>query len=902
MRPTSFPWCATLAVTAALLLPGSLPSRAQEIPTLPSPEQFFGFPMGAERQLAGWNRIVDYFQLVGRLSDRVLVQEVGKTTMGKPYILATVSTPDTIASLPRYQAMQKQLADPRRTSDADAGRIVSEGKVVLLVGANVHGTEIGTSQMVNDLIYKLATERSPWIDHVLENVILLLIPSQNPDGQQVVVDWHDQNVGTPYEGAPLPELYHKYVGHDNNRDSYMLTQVETQLLNQITYKDWLPEVYLDQHQMGNRYARIFVPPFKNPANPNVDPLVWSEVNLLGQTMAAKLYEAGKTGVIWGELYSGFWAGANSTNPWWHNMVALLTETASADLATTVVQERADPAWATWPTPGTGQDFRPPDSPDPNRPLPAPTDVQYRMNYPRPWLGGSWSLADVAEYELLATLGLLEGVANNRKLLKRNFYLMNERTIELFEAGSPYAYLVRSEQRDPVAGAKLLQLVQAGAAEVHRADAPFTADGREYPAGTYVLLLAQPFGRWVKDLLEPQKYPEIHWPFADTPVDRPYDVTAWSLGMLMGVETIRVDGPFDARLTLMTQDVEAPAGGLSGSGSTYLLRHTSNNSFIAMNRLLKDGADVSWALDEMELDGQLYDPGTILVSGASRSMVADITRELKLDVEATSQPVDIPTLAISAPRLAVYEPWGGNIDAGWTRWLLEQHELPYTQVRNEDLRRPDLHERFDVILIAEMKPDDIISGYQARNVRPEHRGGIGEAGIRRLREFLEHGGTIITLGNAAQFAIEHLGVPFVNVLQDVSEDDFFCPGSILRIAIDTTHPIAYGMPREADAMFINNGGYMLKPSALRSSAATIARYPQRTLLQSGWIIGEEKLRGTGAVLEATIGKGRVIMHTFRVQNRAQTWGTFKLLFNSIFYGPAMVGKPAVDTLQAAIAQP
>ena len=898
MTPIAFPRRVLLTVAVVLLL-GRLPALAQELPTIPSPEQFFGFPMGAERQLAGWNGIVEYFQLIGRRSDRVLVQEIGKTTMGKPYIMAIVSTPDTIASLPRYQAMQRQLADPRTTTEAEALEIARSGKVVLLVGANVHGTEIGSSQMANDLIYQLAVEHSPWVDHVLENVILLLIPSQNPDGQQMVVDWYNQNVGTPYEGSPLPELYHRYVGHDTNRDSSMLTQVETQHLARITYRDWLPEVYLDKHQMDNGYARIFVPPFKNPANPNVDPLVWSEVNLLGQTMAAKLHEAGKTGVIWGELYSGFWAGANSTNPGGTTMVALLTETASAGLASTVLQERTEPDGA--PTPREAPGPSGVRGRDPRR-LRPPTDVQARMNYPQPWLGGSWSLADVAEYQLLATLGLLEGVANNREMLKRNFYLMNRRTIERFEAGSPYAYLVPAEQRDPVASAKLLQLMQAEAAEVHRADAPFTVEGREYPAGTHVLRLAQPFGRWVKDLLEPQSYPEIRWPSADAPVDRPYDVTAWSLGMLMGVETLRIDRPFDAPLTLMTDAVEAPAGKLSGRGGTYLLRHTSNNSVVAMNRFLRDGADVRWAIDELRVDGTLYEPGTILVSSASPSTVAAIARDLALDIAATSQMVDVRTLAIPAPRVAVYEPWGGNIDAGWTRWLMEQHELPYTQVRNQDLRRSDLRQRFDVVLIAEMKSSAIITGYRARNVRPEYRGGIGAAGVRNLQAFLAAGGTVITLGNAADFAIQHLGVPFVNALQDVSEDDFFCPGSILRVALDTTHPIAYGMPREADVMFINNGGYLPKRTTRWTSAVTIARYPQRTLLRSGWIAGEELLRGTGAVLEATIGSGRVIMHTFRVQNRAQTWGTFKLLFNSIFYGPAMAGRPAVETSQDAMAEP
>ncbi|MGH9198996.1 MAG: M14 family zinc carboxypeptidase, partial [Acidimicrobiia bacterium] len=352
----------------------------------------------------------------------------------------------------------------------------------------VHSSEIGNSQMVNTLIHKLATENSPWVDHVLRNVIVLLIPSQNPDGQQMVVDWYRRNLGTPYEDSPLPELYHKYIGHDNNRDSYMLTQVETQLLNRVLYKEWLPEVYLDKHQMGGNRARIFVPPFKNPPNPNIDPLVWSEVNLLGQSMATRLHEAGKTGVIWGEMYTGFWQGANSTNPWWHNMVALLTEVASSRLATTLIQQRADP---NRPPRREAEPARPGETPDrdrdPGAPLPAPTDVQYRMNYPQPWLGGTWRLADVVEYQLLSTLGLLEGVANNREMLKRNFYLMNRRTIQLYKQGNPYAYLIPPDQHDPIAAAKLLQLVQAEAGEVHRARQAFTADNVRYSEGTFVLL-------------------------------------------------------------------------------------------------------------------------------------------------------------------------------------------------------------------------------------------------------------------------------------------------------------------------------------------------------------------------------------------------------------------------------
>jgi hypothetical protein len=886
-----------LACGLALLLLSLASPAAAQPRDLPTPEQFFGFPMGAERQLAAWDRIVEYFALVDRASDRVTVQELGKSTMGRPYIMAIVSAPETLANLGAYQEMQKQLADPRRTSAAEAERIAREGKAVLLIGTGVHATEIGNSQMVNDLIYKLATEQSPWVDHILKNVILLLIPSQNPDGQQMVVEWYRRNLGTPHEDAPLPELYHKYIGHDNNRDSYMLTQVETQYLARVTYKDWLPEVYLDKHQMGAMRARIFVPPFKNPPNPNIDPLVWAQTNLLGQAMATRLAEAGKTGVMWGEMYTGYWQGANSTNPWWHNMVALLTEVASSRLGTTIVQEVADPERPPRPSEVSGPGTAAFAGRDPSTPLPPPTDVQYRMNYPQPWLGGTWSLADVVEYQYLSTLGLLEGVANQRETLKRNFYLMNHRTIDLFANGSPFAYVIPADQRDPGAVVKLVRLIQAEAGEIHRADAPFTADGRQYPAGTYVAQLAQPFGRWIKDLLEPQRYPDIRWPHPSAPVDRPYDVTAWSLGMLMGVETLAIDRPFDASLTLLPDDFDAGLGHVRGQGSIFVLDHAENASITATNRLLDAGAQVAWAPDPVTVNGRAFGAGAIVVRGASRAQATTLAEELGLRIEATtSSPIRgaTPAIALKAPRVALYEPWGGNMDAGWTRWLLEQHGFTYTQARPADLRQPDLHRRFDVIVFADMPANQILRGLTARQVRPEHRGGIGQEGVANLRAFVQSGGTVVTLGNAAQFAIEHLGMPAQNTLQGIDRDAFFCPGSLLKIDVDVTHPLGYGMPPRADAMFINNGSYQLLPTFSSTSATVVARYPQEPLLRSGWIVGDEKLRGGAAVIDAAIGRGRIVMHTFRVQNRAQTWGTFKLFFNSLHYAAASVPRPAAHS--------
>ena len=502
-------------------------SRAR---STPSPEAFFGYGMGAGPRLPTWDLTVEYLRAVARTSRRVRVDEIGKTTGGRPYLLVTISTPDTLRSLAGARAAQHRLADPRVTTDAQAERIAREHKAVVLIGAGVHSNETGSAQAVNELVWRLATERSPAIDHLLRNLMVLVVPSQNPDGLQMVAEWQARNAGTPYEDAPLPELYHPYAGHDNNRDGFMQTQVETQHLSRLLYRDWLPEVYLDLHQMGPTRARVFVPPYRNPANPNIDPLVWSQANLLGQTMATRLQAEGKTGVLWGETYSGYWQGANSTTPWWHNIIGMLSEVASARPTSAVVQESARAA--------PGSLAVPPERPQESAQLAPPSDVQFRMNYPEPWLGGRWTPRDVVEHHLLAALGLLEGVANNRSMLKRNFHAMQRRTIERFTQGGPWAFAVPATQRDRGAADHLLHLLAAGGAEVEIV----TGSGAPGLApGDAVIRLAQPFGRWVKDLLEPQVYPEPR-----TAVDRPYDVTAWTLGLQMGVTVASSTRPCQSR--------------------------------------------------------------------------------------------------------------------------------------------------------------------------------------------------------------------------------------------------------------------------------------------------------------------------------------------------------------------
>ena len=852
-------------------------------PQVPSPEGYFGFRMGAEGRLVDWTGMVAYLRAVDRASERVLVREIGRTTGDRPYVVVTIAEPDTLSQLDQARRTQHQLADPRVTPEHVAARLARDGKAVVVVGAGVHSTEIGSMQMMPELVHRLATDKSPATAHLLANLIVLLVPSENPDGLQMVADWHARNAGTPFEEAPLPELYHPFAGHDNNRDAFMQTQVETQHLARLLYRDWLPEVYLDLHQMGSTRARIFVPPYGSPVNPNVDPLVWSEANLLGQTMAAALQASGRTGVMWGETYSGYWQGANSSMPWWHNIVGVLSEVAGARLAAPVVQDAAHPA------PGSMAAPPAPEARSGAPTIPPPGDTQHRMTYPAPWLGGTWTPRDVVEYHLHAALGLLEGAANNRVILKGNFYRMHRRTIEHFQAHGPFAYVVPAAQRDPVTAARLVRAVMAGGGEVDRATAPFTAERRRFGAGSYVIRLAQPFGRWVKDMLEPQLYPEP----AAGPV-QPYDVTAWTLGMLMGVEVVEVRRTFEASLARVRGELPVPAGRLRGEGDIYLLPRDRNGAATAVNAWLAAGASVAWSPDALVLpDGELA-PGTFIVRGVSRELVAETARREGVDVIATDLRPARPMMTLPAPRVAVIEPWGGSIDAGWTRWVLEQHGFDYERIRPSEVAVRPLQERFDVLVVPESPPLLLVRGLQGAHVRPEHRGGLGEAGLAALKQFLQQGGTIVTLGNAAQFAIDFLDMPLTVTARADDAAAVYSPGSLLRLEVRPEHPLGYGLPAEVDVLVRYNATYA--PARGGEGVTVVGRFPDEHLLRSGYLRGAQHLQGEAIVLDVPMGRGRIVVLGPRVQHRGQTYGTFKLLFNAIYSGASSAPTPASPTEQ------
>ena len=839
-----------------------------------SPEEAIGFPVGADYKLARWETITDYLRSLAANSDRVILEERGKTTEGLDFVLALISSPENLANLDRYKAIQQKLASPQEHDLAELGQLVQEGRAVVMISCNIHSTEVASSQMSMELAHQLATGNTPEIEEILENTILLLIPSANPDGLNMVVDWYERTVNTPYEGAPMPWLYHKYTGHDNNRDWFMLTQVETQLVTEILYEEWFPQVVYDVHQMGNRGARFVIPPYFHPVNPNIPPLLQRELSLIGTQMALDLTSQGFTGVLSNAVYDTWWHGGFRTVPYRHNMIGILTEAASVNIASPVFQPKSSLRGH-------------------RRGL---SQYAQQTNFPEPWPGGWWRLRDIIEYEKAAAYSILSIAAKQREMFLTNFYKMGLDAVEKGYHEPPRAFLVPTDQRDMNTVLKMLWILQRGGVKIHQANTNFTVDGVEYPAGTYVILMAQPFRAHAKDLLEAQEYPR-RMPAPGAPPERPYDIAGWTLPLQMGVKVIKAIEAFEADLTLVEKIPEA-AGKLNlevvdfQDAVVYAFSNQTNLETVALNRLLKEDGYTIYQQQKETVWKDLHLPrGAIIlksdrIPGSDSAELRQFAESLGIEIYALNQTfVDVRT-KLRQPRLGLYKPWVANMDEGWTRWVLEEHEFPYRNLTDAEVRAGNLAEWYDAIILPDMRASRMIKGHAEGSLPPEYVGGIGLEGVANLRTFVEQGGTLICLNWATEIPTEYFGLEITNVLgtrqsgqQKSTGTGFFCPGSLLRVFVETAHPIGYGLEREM-AVFFKSG-----PAFEARGGKRVAAYPNFNPLMSGWIEGEKRIRQKGALWDVKLGKGRVILFGFKPQHRAQSHGTFKLLFNAIYYSVA-----------------
>ncbi len=881
-----------LVVLVSCLCMGSVFAQLDPVPAPPpppDPAQFLGFTPGADRKLADYHQIVRYLDLLDKASDRIQVHRLGKTTLGNDMVMAAISSPRNIERSFEYRDMAHRLADPRGIPKDEIERIIRDGQVILLITCNIHSTEIAASQMAMELAWTLATTQDARLLGQLQNVILLLVPSLNPDGQIMEVEWYDKYIGTPFEGGRMPWLYHHYAGHDNNRDFFMLSLAETRMINQVLHHDWFPQIYLDEHQMGSTGPRLFVPPFADPLNGNIPPLIWRMTDLIGTEMALREQQAGRTGVIDSYAFDGYWPGGSMNTAWWKNVVGVLTEMASAKMATPIFVDGNELAGS-------------------RKGLP---EYQARMNFPDPWKGGWWHLRDIIDYEMTVSLSILRTASEHREDFLRGMADMAAGQVREGAGSPPYAWVIPPGQHDPPEAARLVEILREGGVEAHQSNAALTLSGRVWPAGSVFFLMDQPYRSFLKEMMERQVYPDIR-PSEDAAIYRPYDVTGWTLPLQMGVRAVALDDPIPVpareSMVLLSGPV-APEprsvvveGGDDPGARWYAIEHRTNNASIAINRLLRAGRAVYLASEpfSVRVAGGIrrFPAGTILVGSdtapdrAVSAVVADLgTGAVALSADAFEQGAP-NARRLATPRLGLYKPWAASIDEGWTRLVLERSEFGYEGVDNAAIRNGGLRSRFDVIILPDIEPDVIVDGKhsakdgESRYFVPlpdEYAGGIGAEGVKALEQFVRDGGTLVTLDSSSLLPIREFGIPVRNTLETIGRDRFSCPGGLLEIALDPNHPVAYGMPETSAAYFAQGPAFATMVPGSGQDRAVIARFPDGPLLMSGWIQGEELLRRRAAAVEVTLGKGRIILFGLRIQHRSQTHATYKLLFNSIHYG-------------------
>jgi hypothetical protein len=878
---------------------------------VPAPDATFGFKPGADYKLATYDQSIEYFRKLAAASRYVRLVEAGKTSQGRTVYFALISNPKNLDQIERYRQIAQRLAHPAGLTDAAARELAREGKPIVHIDGGLHSTEVAGAQHTPLLAYDLvsrAQAEDPSAKAILDNVILMLWPTINPDGQQMVSEWYMSNVGTPYELSGLPQLYQEYVGHDNNRDAYMLNMIESRVIEQA-WRDWEPSIVYVHHQSSPFPTRIWLPPFSEPIGSDAPFLMSREVNMIGMAIAKGLEERGQVGAThMGTAFDAWYPGYIDYAPNFKNVPAFWTETALFQYATPREYTIAD-------FPESFRDLRP------------------QSLYSSPWRPGWWRLGDAVAYMHTASLAVLEYASKYKESLLFNRYMAGRDQIARGRSEAPFAYFIPQEQRDPVAAVELLRRLAFGGVRVSQLTATATVGGETFPAGTWVVPTDQEFAAMARQVLNVQNYPDMRQ-YPGGPPLRPYDAAGWTLPLQMGVRVVAATAPLAdevrASLKLLgpvpdprrkptpynsTESRDAapfdsvpgigfdsnpnaaaivpPAGRVTGSGPDLAVDPAQNNAFRAINRAWKDatGASVQWTAGAT---GARY-----IISGLSESAQAELVRALALVAERVER-TTAPGTTMPRPRIGLFRPWGSSMDEGWTRWALEQYGFEIVTLRPADFRAP-LRQKVDVVILTEDGRIPVIpveggGGGRGRGagpggggraaVRPEYADLVSAEDLVLFDQFVRTGGTVVCLGGASTFAIAQFKLRVKNVVAGLRPEEYFLRGSLVEVTTDPAHPVMAGMPEKA-AVFVD--GSPVFETLEGFTGRVLAKYQETgSPLLSGYLIGEKYLQGKAAALDVQVDQGHVILLGFRPQWRGQPFGTLRVLFNS-----ALFARPQAD---------
>jgi hypothetical protein len=832
--------------------------------TLTTPKEQFGFNIGDDYVLANYTQYVDYLKKLDAQSDRLTVEAIGKSSEGRDIYLAIITSPENHKNIARFKAISGRLALAEGLNDDQARALAEEGKAVVWIDGGLHANEVLGAQQLIEHIYQLVSRNDAETTRFLNDVIVLncLV---NPDGMELVSDWYMREAEpTRRSTANIPRLYNKYAGHDDNRDFYMSALAETEAINRVLFRDWFPHIVYNHHQTGPAGTVMFSPPFRDPFNFLLDPMVITILDEVGAAMHSRFAMEGKPGVTSrsGATYSTWWNGGLRTSPYFHNQIGLLTETIGN------------------PTPVEIPFIADKALPKSDLPMPVPPQ--------------RWHFRRSIDYSMTSNRAVLDYASRNKDRLLFSIYRMGANSIERGsrdnwtvtprriqsakayaalrdpELRDPRGYVIPADQPDFLTATKFVNALIKNGVAIHRATAEFTVNRTRYPAGSYVVKAAQAFRPQVLDMFEPQDHPD-DFAYPGAPPTPPYDIAGWTLAYQMGVKFDRVLEAFDGPFEELPGEVTPSAGRISAvqNPAGYLLSHSVNDSFIAVNRLVNSNEDVYWIRNRFTANGKAYPAGTHFIPSKATTLpkLQRLAREAGLDFDAISQKPAGEAIMLRPLRIGLWDRYGGSMPSGWTRYVLEKFEFPFSVVFESDLASGDLSQKFDVLIF-------VTDG----TVNPI---------IPQLKRFAENGGTVLAIGNSTTLAYA-LGVPIANAPADskgtrLPRTQFYVPGSILQAKVDNQHPLAYGMPERADFFFVDSPSFRLATDALSKGVKIVAEFDSATPLRSGWAWGQQHLEDTAAVVEASVGKGKLFLFGPEILFRSQSHGTYKFLFNGIYYG-------------------
>jgi len=897
-----------LILSVLLLVPAPQASTQSTVAAVTSPREQFGAAIGDDYFLATYSQLEAYWKKLDQQSDRMQLVDIGRTEEGRSQWMAIVSAPENLKQLDRYRDIARRLALAEGLSDEQARALAAEGKAVVWIDGGLHANEVLGSQQLIETVYQLVSRSDDETRRILRDVIVLAAHA-NPDGHELVTNWYMREPNpTDRTLDGVPRAYQKYAGHDNNRDFYLASQAETINMNRVLYKEWFPQIVYDHHQAGPAGTVMFAPPFRDPFNYVLDPMIPVTIDLVGAAMHSRFAAEGKPGVTMrrGSTYSTWWNGGLRTTAYFHNQIGLLTETIGSPTPTQIpfVAERQLPS----------------------------------SDLPFPIAPQSWRFRQSIDYSLTANWAVFDFASRYRETLLFNAYRMGRNAIEKGSRDTwtmtprrlaavkaaakgaassnayeqqlrapqlrdPRGFILPSDQPDFLTATKFVNALLRAGVTVHRATAVFSVGGKSYPAGSFVVKTAQAFRAHVLDMFEPQDHPD-DIPYPGGPPTAPYDSAGWTLAYQMGIKFDRIldgfDGPFEPIVV-----ASPPPGRISGpvDPTGYVVAH-QNDAFVVVNRLLKAGEDVYWPRDRRV--GSSTAPGAPSGVGAmyiaarptTRSLLQKAAADLGLNFVGVAAPPPGDALKLRPVRIGLWDRYGGSSPSGWTRWILERFEFPFELTFVQRLDAGNLTGRYDVIILTdEATTNSFDEAPAADRVPPEYRATTGTLSraktVPALKQFVENGGTLIAVGHSTELAIA-LGLPVSSALetrtdkgsQALSREQFYIPGSVLRVRVDNTTPLGYGFEPDVDVFFDRSPVFRLDADAAARDVRRVAWFASGSPLRSGWAWGQRYLENGVAVVDAPLGRGRVLLFGPEITFRAQSHGTFKFLFNAIYYGKAV----------------